>query len=37
MNGYSWILGSLFKKCGVEVYYSLEFDNDDTIAYFANN
>jgi hypothetical protein len=33
--GTSTLLGDMFKECDVDVYYSHEADNDDTIAYFA--
>ena len=29
------MLGEMFKKCNVEVHFSI-IDNDDTIAYYAN-
>jgi hypothetical protein len=31
------ILGELFSQCGVEVYYSKECDNDDTLAEYAKH
>ena len=34
-QGCSQLLGDMFRKCGVKVYYSDEADNDDTLAYFA--
>jgi hypothetical protein len=35
-QGMSYFLGDMFKSLGVTVYYSLDEDNDDTIAFYAN-
>jgi hypothetical protein len=35
-QGMSYFLGDMFKNLGVPVYYSLDEDNDDTLAFYAN-
>jgi hypothetical protein len=35
-HGMNSMLGEMFRKCGVEVLYSSEADNDDTIAAYAH-
>jgi len=35
-QGMSYFLGDMFKSLGVPVYYSLDEDNDDTLAFYAN-
>jgi len=37
MHGMQFILGDLFKECGVDVRYSLDADNDDTVASYAES
>jgi len=32
-----FLLGNMFSQCGVETHYSYESDNDDTLAFFAQN
>jgi len=34
-QGLQTLLGDMFREAGVEVHYSVEFDNDDTLAFFA--
>ena len=35
-QGMSYFLGDMFKSLGITVYYSLDEDNDDTLAFYAN-
>lgn len=35
-QGYAILLGDMFTSCGIEVLYSDELDNDDTLAFYAH-